>query len=163
MGLDSYLFKKTYVKNWDHNGPEERIDITIKKGGKDHPSIKVNRISEIVEEVAYWRKFNALHQWFVDKTQDGHDACQESYVSRENLRELTDILKEVIKSKPDENGNRPDDAPDPEDILPTQSGFFFGGTEYDDWYYMKVQQTIEVFEELLKEDDDGEFYYRASW
>ena len=29
MGLDMYLHKRTYVKNWDHMGPEDRHTITV--------------------------------------------------------------------------------------------------------------------------------------
>ena len=34
MGLDMYLTRKTYVKQWSHQTPEERFEITITKGGK---------------------------------------------------------------------------------------------------------------------------------
>ena len=60
MGLDMYLHKKTYVKNWDHMKPEELHEITVKKGGKVRKDIKPDRINEVVEEVAYWRKANAI-------------------------------------------------------------------------------------------------------
>ena len=36
---------------------------------------------ENCEEVAYWRKFNALHNWFVQNCQDGVDECQYAEVT----------------------------------------------------------------------------------
>jgi hypothetical protein len=33
MGLDMYLSKKTYVKQWEHNPPEETYEVTVTKGG----------------------------------------------------------------------------------------------------------------------------------
>ena len=50
-----------------------------------------------------------------------------------------------------------------EELLPTQSGFFFGGTEYDQWYVQGLDETINQIEPLLQEEGDGEFYYQASW
>ena len=40
MGLDMYLYKKTYVKNWDHNDKKDHYEITIKKG--DRKSTRLN-------------------------------------------------------------------------------------------------------------------------
>lgn len=55
-----------------------------------------------------------------------------------------------------------------EELLPTQSGFFFGGLEYDTWYLRDVRYAIELFEDVLKvleKDKKGLYsvYYRASW
>lgn len=124
MGLDMYLEKRTYVKNWEHNGPEGQHQITVKKGGKPHPHIKPKRISYIIEEVGYWRKFNALHNWFVKNVQNGEDNCQPHYVSKDKMQELIKVLQKVIKDKTKAKQE-----------LPTTSGFFFGSTEYDEYYF----------------------------
>src|SRR6187549_2040929 len=76
MGLDMYLNKKTYVKNWSHMAEKERHKITVRKGGRIRKDIKPERISEITEQVAYWRKANAIHRWFVEKVQGGKDDCE---------------------------------------------------------------------------------------
>jgi len=34
MGLDSYLYKKEYVKNWEHTQPEHRYHITYANRGR---------------------------------------------------------------------------------------------------------------------------------
>ena len=36
-------------------------------------------------------------------------------------------------------------------LLPTEEGFFFGGTNYDEWYIQNVEETITMFEEVIKE------------
>ena len=53
----------------------------------------------------------------------------------------------------------------PEDILPTSSGFFFGSTEYDEWYYQDLKNTIEQCQKVLDETDwDTEVVvYTESW
>jgi hypothetical protein len=155
MGLDMYLSKKTYVKNWSFHKPEEKHSISIKKGGKARKDIKPKRVSYIVEEVMYWRKANAIHNWFVQNCQDGIDECQESYVSRKKLEELASICEEVVKT-----GNV--------SLLETTSGCFFGGTDYDEWYFEECKNTGKTLRKLLAEEtpegcDEGYFYYQSSW
>jgi len=33
MGLDMYLYKKTYVKHWEHNG-DDNYKVSVTKAGK---------------------------------------------------------------------------------------------------------------------------------
>jgi hypothetical protein len=43
-----------------------------------------------------------------------------------------------------------------QELLPTQAGFFFGSTDYDEWYYYDMKEILKEFGELLmrwKEDD----------
>ena len=152
MGLDMYLSKKTYVKNWDHMTPEERCTVTI--SGRRSGDIKPERISYIVEEVAYWRKANAIHKWFVDNVQDGVDDCKPHYVELENLQELRDLCLKVL------NGEAK-----AEDALPPQDGFFFGDTDIDEYYMEDLRDTVKVLDEILSEENSGycEFEYRSSW
>jgi hypothetical protein len=177
-----YLSKKTYVKNWDFQKDGEKHKVTVKKGNKVRTDIKPERVSYITESVAYWRKTNHIHQWFVENCQDGEDNCQESYVSREKLQGLVDICKQVkesleksgkktVKVKVGWQGKKDlfedvevySDTELAEELLPTQPGFFFGGTEYDQWYVQGLDETINQIEPLLQEEGDGEFYYQASW
>jgi hypothetical protein len=78
MGLDMYLTRKVYVKNWSFRKPEELHEITVKRGGQPRTDINPEKISYVIEDVAYWRKANAIHKWFVDNCQDGVDECQET-------------------------------------------------------------------------------------
>lgn len=181
MGLDMYLTKKTYVKNWDHMKPEQLTNITV-EGGRG-ANIQTERISEIVESVGYWRKANAIHIWFVENCQNGVDECQESYVGRDNLQELLRTVNEVLDNvkmgKGDvhtgttyQAGTRTENYeegkivlnPDVcDELLPTSSGFFFGSTDYDEWYIKDLELTKQICEDALKEDDGGDFYYQSSW
>jgi len=152
-----YLSKKTYVKNWEHNPKKDHYEIKVKKDGKIVKDIKPNRISYIEEEVGYWRKANQIHKFFIDLTNDGVDDCSEIYVDTENLDELLEKCKAIKE-----------DNTKAEELLPTSSGFFFGSTEYDEWYFEQIDDTIEILEELFLEKNekgylDSELYYRASW
>ena len=150
MGLDMYLSKKTYVKYWDHNG-DNNYDVKVTKAGNP-TKINPKKVSYIVEEVGYWRKANQIHQWFVDNVQGGVDDCRDAYVERYKLEELLNLCKIVSIDK--------DKA---EQLLPTASGFFFGGTGYDEWYYDQINDTIQILEEALSDDEADHFEYHSSW
>ena len=93
MGLDMYLYKRTYIgANREYRNIV--FDFSLKINGKPIP-IKKDRVSYITEEVCYWRKANAIHRWFVDNVQYGIDDCGEYNVSAEQLQDLVNICKEV--------------------------------------------------------------------
>jgi hypothetical protein len=194
MGLDMYLSKRHYVQNWEHNGPERQHKITVEIGGKPHPHIKTDKISYIIEQVAYWRKANQIHEWFVQHCQEGRDECQESYVTLAQLQELYDtcvlvrdnsklkdgtvnngasitldpVSGQMVETPITADGKIIEDSSVAEDLLPTASGFFFGGTDYDQSYMQDILNTIEMLKpELEAKYENGfyepEYYYRASW
>ena len=150
MGLDMYLDKRTYVKQWDHIDESKQYNVEVTRGGEP-TNIDPKKVKYIIEEAGYWRKANAIHKWFVDNCQDGVDDCRDAYVGFKELQTLLDLCRIVIidKSKA-------------EQLLPSTSGFFFGNTEYDEWYYNDIQNTIDILEKAL-EDKDGEYYYSSSW
>jgi hypothetical protein len=153
MGLDMYLYKKHYVKNWDWMADHEKHTISIKKGKKKLDHIKPDRICYVMEQVMEWRKFNALHKWFVDNVQEGVDDCKECFVDESDLKMLLETLTYVYENK--------DTA---ETILPTAQGFFFGSDEIDEYYWEEVKSTIIQLKDLLEEDNkNASFYYRSSW
>lgn len=151
MGLDMYLEKRIYIGAlYDFNKVEGTIDITV-RGEK--VNINFNKVSHIVEEAAYWRKANQIHNWFVENVQNGTDDCKYYYVSKQQLQELIDTCKEVLADH--------DKAPD---LLPTCSGFFFGDTNYDEYYYEDLEYTVKRLEYVLANASDRDaFYYNSSW
>jgi len=184
MGLDMYLSKKTFVGfNYKHcREPDGSIPMTT-SGKISH--IKPERVSEIVEQVGYWRKANAIHNWFVENVQDGEDNCREYYVSREKLEELLErvnLLLDTVELVPGKiltgYTYTPEDGKvetwmngmvvsNPElckDILPTTNGFFFGSTEYDQFYVDDLKLTKEILTEALAEEEsEFSFSYSSSW
>jgi len=151
MGLDMYLYKRSYVNSSDWVKEENRDSIEITQGGKPHPKIKPERINYVIENVGYWRKANAIHKWFVDNVQKGEDNCAQYFVSTRNLQKLKSVCEEVLENK--------DRA---QELLPTTEGFFFGGTDYDEYYFGDLVETIQIMDEALS-DDDASYYYQSSW
>ena len=156
MGLDMYLHKNHYVGGWDHSNEDEKrkfnkimslFDEDVAPGS---PHVDVNIC------VAYWRKANQIHNWFVQNIQFGEDNCQKSHVSREQLQALLDVCTKALKCK---------DNPETLDVLPPSEGFFFGTQEIDAWYWQDVEYTFDVLTKLLSKETNGyeEFIYQASW
>lgn len=190
-----YLAKKLYVKNWEHMKPSEKHTVSVKHGRSLRKDINAKRISYVQEEVMYWRKANQIHNWFVKHVQGGNDDCKDYYVTREQLQELVDTCKKVLDASKlvpgtvrngytfdadgkkkyfEEQGKVIEDPTVAKELLPNIEGFFFGGQDYDEWYYNDIKDTYETLSEELKRDEaviadkkkglwPGEYYYSASW
>ena len=121
----------------------------------------------IMDQVAYWRKANHIHKWFVKNVQDGEDDCEyHDEVTKEVLIELLMTCMTVLASSElDEDGELIKNPKVAMELLPTTSGFFFGGTEYNQWYYEDIKYTAETIKKIL-ETTDFEIemiYYVSSW
>jgi hypothetical protein len=188
MGLDMYLHKKVYVQNWEHMKPEDKHHITYALG--DNIPEEINP-AYLVFEVGYWRKANAIHQWFVKNVQDGVDECQDSYVELTDLEALLEavntVLSRIIVENGDvyngeswskDNGHVVHTTPgrvvtNPEvceEFLPSQGGFFFGGTDYDEWYLQSLEHTRDVITKVIADAKTeaenhvwADYYYHSSW
>lgn len=153
MGLDMYLEKRTYIgAQYEYNKISGKI--SLKKDGKKI-NIKENRVNSITERIGYWRKANAIHKWFVDNIQDEEDDCRDYQVSIEQLLELKKECENSLIVEKDE------------DILQTTSGFFFGSTEYDEYYFEQLKYTIELINDIISEHDEEDYtvsyIYHSSW
>jgi len=148
MGLDMYLNARLYISTYDKNNKAKLDALNAAIGGK--PDITFN---QLIGEAAYWRKANQIHKWFVDNVQDGRDDCGTYDVSREQLAELRDVCRKVLENR--EHAGK---------LLPSQSGFFFGGTEYDDYYFQDLEYTATQIDKLLDPVYDGVYFeYHSSW
>lgn len=183
MGLDMYLTKRIFIgANYEHRKITGQISIL--QDGKPI-EINFNKVNYIIESVAYWRKANAIHRWFVENVQNGEDDCVDYYVSADKLKTLVDICKQVLiesnvvdgtvtneytyideKKVPiTEQGKTIANPEVAEKLLPTTSGFFFGSTGYDQYYLQDLQDTIDQLEPCLQNPNltHDEFYYHSSW
>lgn len=107
----------------------------------------------------YWRKSNQIHAWFVDNCQGGVDDCAPYPVHPEQLALLRSHCQEILDAKfTDDNKT---------ELLPTRPGFFFGGTEYDEWYYQDLEVTVAEIDRVLSlaASTPGVVHlsYRSSW
>lgn len=112
-----------------------------------------------LEEVAYWRKQNAIHAWMVKNVQRGIDNCAMYYVGESTLKELLKVCNIVLANPTVENAM---------ELLPTKGGFFFGGTDLEDDFEMEyyldgLKYTVGVIKELIKDSKYNYYYYESSW
>lgn len=150
MGLDMYLNAKRYI--WNHREDDQELQAKLNEAMADELEDADLRVKEVSVEAMYWRKANAIHKWFVENCQEGVDDCREYYVVREQLQKLKELCELALEHKHKAN-----------EYLPTQGGFFFGSTDYDDWFFEELRQTADGLKKVLSLNDDWDFYYRSSW
>ena len=148
MGLDMYLYAERYISEFFNEGDKGRAE-RIKEL---FPELSAGEIKTIRSEIGYWRKANQIHNWFVQNVQGGEDDCKSYYVGRDQLKELLDVIQEVLA-----------DRSRAEELLPNTAGFFFGSQDYDEWYCQDLEQTAKIIERALALPENLEFYYHSSW
>lgn len=169
MGLDQYLYLRLpangapegywNVQHWSENQEQAKAiaeDLGVTDLMVDHIYVE-DGVAKV--EVAYWRKANQIHAWFVDNCQGGVDECQESEpVHVEQLAELVSRCKKVLA-----------DPSQALDLLPSRPGFFFGSYEVNEWYLEALKFTIVTIESVLRgvvgrfPGQGATFFYRSSW
>lgn len=143
------------------------------------------------EEMGYLRKANFIHSYIIENFGGGVDNCEPIILTQENIKQLMDTIKEIIyrtkmkkgkiqngysytrnkqgeiiKKPILENGYIMDTKSQKiaNELLPTKEGFFFGSTNYDQYYYDDLLETYNICNELLKVDlSKYDIYYLASW
>lgn len=152
MGLDMYLYAKRYVSEYSEDTKEvsKQLQGITKdvRGG-------MGNLQYIVTEAMYWRKANAIHNWFVKNVQGGIDDCEDYNVPIDKLKCL---LSDIIECLHD-NSKIPE-------LLPPTSGFFFGSTEIGEYFIEILETTRDRLIYLIEQSYDGyiwEFSYRSSW
>ena len=169
MGLDMYLeIRKDEYRSKYHQDKGSDLALEYPKDITEFIPIPTDlTISRQTNyKVGYWRKANQIHNWFMqncaerDDWDNPIDDCRPIRITTGALEKLLDTCKKVLA-----------DHSLASSLLPTQSGFFFGSTEYDEYYFSDIEKTIKIIEPVLKfakhkleiEDYDWEVYYQASW
>ena len=162
MGLDMYLSARKYISRIDFS---DHADLNAKTP-EFREIVKIAGISSLTEPegfagayveipVMYWRKANAIHNWFIRELADGVDDCRPLGLTVERLRDLVDLCDQVTA-----------DHSKAEKLLPTGSGFFFGDTGYDEYYYQGIAHTADRLRYIVAEAEAKNvdwLVYQASW
>ena len=150
MGLDINFYKAKRSKD---NETKERLEEIRKALATEYLKSIDERNSKLIKEledenekinpwneVAYFRKVNFLIPFF------GYEEnCSNIEIGKYQVEDLIEACKEVLANHDKASF-----------LLPTQAGFFFGSTDYDDWYFDDVQNVKEKFEEILADFDMDE-------
>lgn len=162
MGLDMYLSAEKYVSRRsyvsDSNPEDTELFQEIVKATNSSGVVDPDGWAGITINipVGYWRKANQIHGYFVQVWGNGIDECQPIHVPRAGLEDLLNICKVIIENKDDPEF-------DIMSTLPPTPGFFFGSYDIDDWYFEDIQNTIEIIERSLADQEQTSFIYQASW
>ena len=134
MGLDMFLFRQKKFREGDDAYNE--------------------LVKETSEEVMYWRKANQIRSWIVNNTIYEDDwNCERVELTKETLEKLKADCETVM-----------DDPSKARKIFPTSAKFFFGSTDYDEWYFNELETTAKEIEIILKETDfENEIIYYTEW
>jgi hypothetical protein len=109
-------------------------------------------LSRVTRETkVYWRKANAIHAYIVDNHAEGDDSTSVE-LDRDSIKELRNRCTDVLS-----------DRGLAQELLPTQSGFFFGSTEYDEDYFEELERTEKELTEVLRDGTWDYLEYQASW
>ena len=91
-----------------------------------------------IMESAYFRKVNFIYRYFNNKLED--ESC---IVTKAEIEDIIERCKKVLA-----------DHSLAEELLPTCDGFFFGCTDYNDWYFKDVEDCQEQMQKLLEDYDE---------
>lgn len=187
MGLDMYLERidrrALPYKDIDPEDADSDTYAAMKPFLK--PRGKFTPWESLFEEVGYWRKANAIHNWFVENVQNGVDDCGRYEVLESHLHELSQLCEKVLTESVMVNGLvvngytytakgekpnleigriilNPDVA---QKLLPTTDGFFFGSTHYDQYYIDDIGRTYDILQRVLDSTDflTQAIFYSSSW
>lgn len=164
MGLDMYFYaRKTTYKSfskWDN--PDRANEVNYPEDLKTFSDYICDRNfkSELIEttyQIGYFRKFNALHSYIVKTFANGVDDCRDIILYKEDVEQIKKVLDEVL--------NAHQQVEKAKELLPTQSGFFFGGTDYDEYYFEDVKVAADLMHSFLDNFDFDKYQlvYQASW
>ena len=101
------------------------------------------------ESDVYFRKVNFVYNFFFNKLED--ECC---FADKSDIEELISRCDKVLA-----------DHSLAEELLPTVSGFFFGSTDYDKWYFGDVEDCKQQMEKLLSmyDEDTDVVFFIMSW
>jgi hypothetical protein len=172
MGLDMYLYKKTYVGNSFNDEPHERTQVEVRLDGKTHPAIQPHRVSSIQESVAYWCKAYHINQWMMDNGTSSSDSPDFYELDLEQIQELVELCKAIIQGEKDPKVDLPtdtsfsDDEYDEDDEVEDEEDEEDKKevSPYGQDYFNGCQETIDMLEPLLQEpESDSVFIYTVSY
>ena len=141
MGLDINFFKAKRAA-WNKFQEEQRK--YDKLTDEEASNTEYPKMED--EEVGYFRKVNFLMS---ELNYTGN--CEYKEIIRYDLEQLKVKCEKVLA-----------DHDKAEELLPTCSGFFFGNTEYNEWYFQDVQEVFDWVSGVLdglKNDDVVLMYF----
>lgn len=118
---------------------------------------------DVAEELAYFRKFNALNRFILVNTNSPLDLNDVVEVPMEVFDKLYDIVNKLLTAY---NACPIKAERMARTLLPTQSGFFFGSVDYDEYYWndlVRLKESLEALFKRAEEIKDEHYWYESNW
>lgn len=176
MGLDMYVnirhkntqSKLDAYKAWEQKYSYEEFQRLTEEQKEEYRNSEPEYDNDMYgKELMYWRKANQIHNWFVQNCQNGVDDCEYYSITVADLMKLKELCEKILTmtEKRKEMRYTSYSATEKEEVdilyltpegveyaiehLPSRSGFFFGNTDYDDWYVLQLENTVEQINDTL--------------
>ena len=167
MGLDQYIT----IRHKSTNNSYKRWNDYWKMSREEREGLREPSEPSKDLILGNFRKHNNIHKWFVNNIQNGVDDCGRYEVSLSKIKELKELCEKIMsfvtKEAPapkfitDADGNEhevwqvdnytitEEGLEFVKENLPTNDGFFFGSTEYDNDYFWTVENAINVLTQVI--------------
>ena len=176
MGLDMYVnirhkntqSKLDAYKVWENKYSYEEFQRLTEEQKEEYRNSEPEYDENMYgKELMYWRKANQIHNWFVQNCQNGVDDCEQYAITVNDLMKLKELCEKILTMTEKRKAMRytsysatekeevdilyltPEGVEYATEHLPSRSGFFFGSTEYDDWYVMGLENTVEQINDAI--------------
>lgn len=166
------------VENWEENiKPEPISDAEFLALSKEEREAYDNAMyndrpdfSKYSTPAGYFRKVNFLVSFF-----DYGDNCSLQEIDTDDIERLKFRCDKILEAyQESEEWRNREDASDfdyedepwedvAEAYLPTQAGFFFGSTEYDEYYIDDIREVKEWCENLLSDLEGDDVVIMSCW
>lgn len=100
-------------------------------------------------EKFYFRKVNCLYGYCIDNNLF-EDYGRLALIDHEQMVDILNRAKEIL-SQP----TKEEQLKKGEELLPTEDGFFFGNTDYNDYYLQDIEEVRDKFKGMLDEWNDA--------
>ena len=112
------------------------------------------------QESMYFRKFNFIYKYF----ENSLDCNEQCWVDRCELEDIAQSCKDILAiydKTAEDNSNAIKLA---KELLPTTNGFFFGNTDYNEFYFQQLEDALDTIEHFLGNLKKDEYVYvQMSW
>lgn len=144
MGLDQAIKRMTpetalKLAKWQESGQNDEYFISDEEYGAIEELWRGRKENHIRAAIEYLSGENAIN-------------CGYVFLSKPVVERLTERLAEVSQ-----------EHSLAATVLPTQDGFFFGSTQYDEYYFADIERELEAFRTILKEWDESKSYAYWEW
>lgn len=128
------------------------LDMYLERRKKKTNNVIDTIINQKYEEVFYWRKAYAINDYF-DNLVNGLENLKKYSVSFEDIRELKNRIVRILN-----------DHSLASELLPTQISLLAEDTVYDNFYFKKLEDTLQGLKRITEKDfEEYDYFYSAWW